>query len=279
MNAVFSKASSAIAALLLVAAALQAQSPSPSQPQSKPNPPAQAQPGDDLIKQGDVCDVKYQAGEALKYYLPAAKLQPKNAELFVRIARQYRHLMSDATTRDDKLELGGIALDYSLRAAALAPDDSQAQLAPAITWGKMLKYQTNKQQFEESSQIKKAAEKAIKLDPRNDLAWHVLGRWNRVLADVSMPKRMLASLFFGSIASGGKLPTGTNEEAVKCFKEAIKINPNRPMHYIELGRTYAQMKQSAEARFYIEKGLAMANTEKDDPEEKREGRAVLATLH
>jgi tetratricopeptide (TPR) repeat protein len=260
MNAAFSKVSSAVMALLLMAAVLR------------------ADPADDLIKQGDVFDVKWQAAEALKFYLLAKKLQPKNAQLLVRIARQYRHLMSDAATRDDKLELGGIALDYSLRAASLAPDDSQAQLAPAITYGKMLPFQTSKEQFEESSLIKKAADKAIKLDSSNDLAWHVLGRWNRVLADTSLPKRMFASLFFGSIASGGKLPTGTNEEAVKCFEQAIKINPKRPMHYIELGRTYAQMNRTADARSFINKGLAMPDTEKDDPETKRQGREVLAKL-
>lgn len=260
MNATFSKASCTVAALLLIGAALR------------------AEPADDLIMQGDVFDQKFQAAEALKFYLPAEKLQPKNAQLLVRIARQYRHLMSDAAKRDDKLELGGFALDYSLRAAALAPDDSQAQLAPAITYGKMLPFQTNKDQFAESSLIKKAAEKAIKLDPQNDLAWHVLGRWNRVLADTSLPKRMLASLFFGSIASGGKLPAATNEEAVKCFEQAIKINPKRPMHYIELGRTYAQMKRTADSRLFIQKGLAMPDTEKDDPETKRQGREVLAKL-
>ena len=260
MNLAFSKTFFEVAMLLLVATALR------------------ADPGDDLIKQGDVLDVTLQAAEALKFYLPAEKLQPKNADLLVRIARQYRHLMSDATARDDKLELGGIALEYSLRAAALAPDDSQAQLAPAITYGKMLPFQSSKQQFEESSLIKDAAEKAIKLDPNNDLAWHVLGRWNRVLADTGLPKRMLASLLFGSIANGGKLPSATNEEAVKCFEQAIKINPKRPMHYIELGRTYAQMERTDEARSFIKKGLAMPDTEKDDPETKRQGREVLAKL-
>src|SRR4029077_17860467 len=179
MTAAFSKTFSAVAALLLMRGALRAEA------------------ADDLIKQGDVCDVKLQATEALKFYLRAEKLQPKNALLLVRIARQYRHLMSDAATRDDKLELGGFARGYSLPAAALAPYDSQAQLAPAITYGKMLPYQNNKEQFEESHLIQNAAEKAIKLDPQNDLAWHVLGRWNRVLADTSLPKRMLASLFYG----------------------------------------------------------------------------------
>jgi hypothetical protein len=50
------------------------------------------------------------------------------------------------------------------------------------------------------------------------------------------------------------------------------------MHYIELGRVYAQMGRTEEARRFITKGLAMPDTEKDDPETKRQGQEVLAKL-
>jgi hypothetical protein len=49
---------------------------------------------------------------------------------------------------------------------------------------------------------------------------------------------------------------------------AIEINPNRLMHYIELGQTYAQMGKIADTRRLIAKGLAMPDVEKDDPEIK-----------
>ena len=51
------------------------------------------------------------------------------------------------------------------------------------------------------------------------------------------------------------------------------------MHYIELGRIYAQMGRKEEAREYINKGLAMPDAEKDDPEAKQRGRETLAKLH
>jgi hypothetical protein len=50
------------------------------------------------------------------------------------------------------------------------------------------------------------------------------------------------------------------------------------VHYVELGRAYAQMGRTAEARRFIEKGLAMPNVEKDDPETKRRGQETLAKL-
>jgi tetratricopeptide (TPR) repeat protein len=70
----------------------------------------------------------------------------------------------------------------------------------------------------------------------------------------------------------------TFEDAARCFEKAIALNPNRLMHYIELGRTYAKMNRADEARKLIAKGISMPNTEKDDPETKQLGREILKTL-
>src|ERR1700736_2208099 len=57
---------------------------------------SRAQSADDLIEKGDVFALKFQSDEALKNYLAAEKLEPKNVRILVRISREYRHLMSDA---------------------------------------------------------------------------------------------------------------------------------------------------------------------------------------
>ena len=226
-----------------------------------------------LMVKGDAFDRVFKATEALQFYLAAEKLEPWNVRVLVRIARQYRHLMTDATTRETKMPLGAIALDYSRRVAALAPNDSEAQLAPAITYGKMLPLEGTKEQVAASALIKLSADNAIRIDPRNDSAWHILGRWDRAVAEVGGVKRAFGSLVYG------KLPSSTNEAAAACFEKAIAINPSRLMHHIEIGRTYAVMGKKDEARRSIAKGLAMPDVEKDDPETKRNGREALAKLH
>jgi tetratricopeptide (TPR) repeat protein len=232
-----------------------------------------AEPADELIKNGDAFYARLQAAEALKFYLQAEKLEPNNVRLLVHISREYRHLMSDAAKPEEKRKLGGIAVEYAKRAVAIGPNDPDAQLAVAISYGKMQPFEGNWDKIQTSRIIKDAADKVIKLDPRSDLGWHLLGRWHKGMADVDAVKRTLAQLAYGEV-----LPVSTYEEAATCFQKAIELNPNRPMHYIELGRVYAQMGRNDDARRFITKGLSMQNTEKDDPETKREGQEALTKL-
>ena len=225
-----------------------------------------------LIAQGDPLDQSLRANEALKYYLPALQQDPDNVDLLDRIARQYRHLMSDTSDKKEKLRLGRISLEYAQKGASLAPNNAEAQLSPAISYGKMLPYMNSREQVDTSPRIKTAVDRTLRLDPLNDNAWHILGRWNRVLADISGVKRMLAGVIYGT------LPVTSNEEAERCLKKAISINPNRLIHYIELGHIYVQMGHKEEARKYLEKGLSMPNKEKDDPEMKAVGRGLLSKL-
>ncbi len=234
--------------------------------------PILASPVSDLMAKGDVADRSFNPGKALTSYLPAEKMEPNNVPLLLRISRQYRHLMTDTANQNKKLEYGRIALAYDMRLAKLGTRDSDAQLSQAITYGKMMPYLGKKEQVAASPVIKAAADKALKLDSRNDNAWHVLGRWHQTLANVSGLKRALGGMLYG------KLPTGSYEESVKCFNKAIAINPHRARHYIQLGRTYALAGETAAARKFLQKGLAMPDTEKDDPEVKALGRETLADL-
>lgn len=226
----------------------------------------------DLIRQGDVYDDKYQPDKALEYYLPAEKQNPKDTDLLVKIARQYVYRMDDLGSKSAKLESGQTALNYAKRAVEIAPNKGDPHLSVAIVLGKMSPLLGNKEKLEASKRIKASAEKAAKLNPGNDYAWHLLGRWHQAIAGMSGFTRGLAQMIYGS------MPGASNEESVKYFEKAIQLNPNRLVHYIELGRTYAQMGREEEARAMLKKGLAMPNKAQDDAETKRRGREALEEL-
>ena len=226
----------------------------------------------ELVKQGDAYDAKYQPDAALQYYLPAEKLDPNNAALLVKLARQYVFRMTDLPLKEDKIASARTALAYAERAVKAAPKESDPHLSVAICWGKLTPLVGNREAVEASRKIKADAEIAVKLDPRSDYAWLVLGRWHQELADVGGVTRALAFVAYGG------LPAASNEEAVRCFEKAIALRPDRLIHHVELGRTYAAMGRKDEAIKLLKKGLAMPNTEKDDPETKQRGKATLQKL-
>jgi tetratricopeptide (TPR) repeat protein len=231
-----------------------------------------AETPEETLKEGDAFATKLETKEALQCYLEVEKQQPDNADVLVRIARQYRHLMSDTSSDSEKLKLGTTAINYGKRAAAAAPRNSDAQLSCAISYGKLIPLMGKKEQVASSKLIKDGAEKAIKLDSHNDLAWHILGRWHRNVASMGTVTRALAAMIYE------KLPSASLEEAVSCLEKAVKLNPHRVMNCIELGRTYAQVGRTDEAIRYLQKGLALPSEDKDDAEIKELGRETLASI-
>lgn len=226
----------------------------------------------ELVRQGDAHDAKFQPDEALRYYLPAEQLAPANAALLVKIARQHVYRMPELPSKSDKIAAGRAALAYAERAVKAAPDECDPHLSVAICWGKLTPYLGSKESIAASRRIKTAADNAARLNPRSDYAWHLLGRWHQELAQIGGLTRALALVVYGG------LPAASNEEAVRCFQKALALRPDRLIHHIELGRTYAAMGRKDDARKFLRQGLAMPNTEKDDPETKRRGKAALAEL-
>ena len=226
----------------------------------------------ELVKQGEVYDLKFNPTEALKFYLPAEQLEPKNAGILERIARQYRHQMADVPSVNEKIRLSGLAMDYAERAVALAPRDSEAHLSIAICHAKSIELYDRKGKMNALRQVKVSADQAIALNSGNHLAWYILGRWHQRVSDLGTMKRIVAEMAYG------ELPKATHEDAVKCFSKAISLNPARSVYYVDLGITYAAMGNREHAKTCIEKGLVLPSTGKDDSETKQRGKETLRTL-
>jgi tetratricopeptide (TPR) repeat protein len=225
-----------------------------------------------LIRQGNECDDRHQPDQALRFYLPAENLDPKNAALLVRITRQYIRRMNGLGSNAQKLESARTALAYAERAKGLDPFNSDAHLSIAICLGRLAQLQGAREKVEAARRIKESAEKAASLDPNSDYAWHILGRWHQGMAGANSLLLGLAKIIYGDI------PAASNEQALSYFQKAIALRPDRLIHTIELGRTYAQMGRREEARQWLEKGLAMPNRDFDDVETKLRARVALKKL-
>jgi len=236
-------------------------------------PGAQARIDDgSLLAQGDAYDARLDTAHALESYLQAEKLGRRDADLLYRIARQYALSMNDTGSKDEQRQRGEKALEYAQRAVAADPRHAKAQLSVAICYGRLLPFGDARTKVQYSRLIKEYAETALRLDPTDSYAYHVLGAWNYELAKLNPLMRSAARLIYGA------MPAASNEAAVRYLREAVARAPERVSHHVELGRAYAAIGEAAPARAELQAALGLPNREKDDPESRRRAIETLREL-
>ncbi len=226
----------------------------------------------ELIKRGDALDRQLKTLEALAQFGAADRLQPNDAEILYRIAKQYGISMTDFSKKDEKLAAGRKALDFSKQAVAADPKNAKAHLSLAISYGRIAGLLDNKTKIAYSKLVKEEVDKALALDATDDLSYHVLGVWHYELANLNGLLKAIAQVVYG------KLPAASNEEAVKNLKKACELAPTKVANQVELGRAYAAMGQTELAKTLLNKGLSLPSREKDDEETKQRGREALKRL-
>jgi hypothetical protein len=152
------------------------------------------------------------------------------------------------------------------------PQSSQAHLALAVAYGHLAQQEPPRRQIELSKRIKEEAEEAVRLDPKNDIAWHVLARWNFEMASVNPVLRGLAQMIYG------KFPDASTTRAEECFRKAISAGPPRVMHHVEYGLILIVLDRKNDARKQLETGLSLPAKDKEDEETQQRARQALDRL-
>jgi tetratricopeptide (TPR) repeat protein len=120
-----------------------------------------------------------------------------------------------------------------------------------------------------SREIKARTEKAIELDPQEDVAYHMLGRWHFEVASMNPLIKGIAKLFYGS------LPKGTYDLAAANFQKAAELAPGRIIHRHELARVWLKQKRRAEAIKELQLCLTLSPADRDDREAQESARQLL----
>ena len=189
--------------------------------------------------------------------------------VLLRISKAYSDLVDVTKPPEVAQQLAQKALDYSQRALELDPKVAKAHLSRAIAYGKLTDFVGNKTKLEYSKIIKEETAKSIELDPTDDFAWHVLGRWHAGVANIGGVLKVLAKVVYGGV------PAASNEDAAKCLKKASEIAPQRIMHRAELARLYKIMGKPDLAAKEWQAILTLPSVESDDEKEKTAARAAL----
>lgn len=223
-----------------------------------------------LMKEARALDARNENTRALAVLQEAEKLQPNDPALLRLMAKQYSQLVSDVPKKGQKEEMARQSVAYAERSVEADPRNAEGRLGLAICYGRLALFESPGRRIALSQKVKSEAEAALRLDPKNDYAWHIVGRWHYEMATLNPALRLIAETIYG------RFPDASLDEAIAALEKAVAVGPPRVVHHIELGRAYLAAGRTAEGRTQIEKGLRLPSREKDDEETKVRGRQALA---
>ena len=222
--------------------------------------------------EGDSLRAAFDTDGALKAFLKANEEDPDNTTYIWKIVREYadKGVFADG---DDEIKANyKEAEEWARKCVAMAPEDGYCHLYLAIAVGRVALFEGGKTKVNLSKEVKEEATRSIELNPNLDGAYHVLARWNREV--IALPWYLKAAV---KIIYGG-LPPASNEDAVKNFKMAMDLRPDRMLHYFELGITYKYMDDKENARINFEKTISMDIIERKDESRQEEAKEFLSKL-
>ena len=230
--------------------------------------PATTPPTDDAITQAG----RQSSREAQLTLIRAEAQTPhdNNAAMLARLSRAWADTVDTSANPADAKKAARHALDLAEQAVKANPKNAQAHLALAIADGKWTDFVDSQTKLALSRQIRAEAERAIALDPKLDLAYHVLGRWHLGVATVNPVFRLGARLTVGA------LPPASLEEAVRNLEKAAELSPKTIIHHQYLAVAYQALGKRNEAAQQWRIVLDLPATDSEDEKAKRQARAALA---
>ena len=226
-----------------------------------------------FMAKGDSAYNKFENQLALDNYLKIVSLNKDNYEANWKVSRAYVDIGEKLNDDDERAEYYKKAEQFARNAIKINPDGSNGHLFLSIALGRVALDASAKERIKMSKEIKQEADLAVKYNPDNDLAYHVLGRWNRKIANLSWIEKGFADIFLGGVPKNA-----SNEEAVKNFQKAIELKPNYINHYLELGLTYEMMDKDNLAIEAFKKCLELPETNADDADHKKTAQQHLEDL-
>ena len=203
-----------------------------------------------LLAAGDAAFARIDYPTALASYRDALKADSRDAETLWRLAR-VSVCMGEVAEDSTREGLFTAAEEYARRCIASDSTNAAGHTWLAGALGYTAYFAGSSQQVRLVHEVIAEARTAIRLDPRNDAAYSILGSTYRALGNTGWIQRQLASIFIGAIPEGGF------EEGEIALRQAIALAPEVMRHRYELGVLYLDWGKKGEALQLLKEAAGM----------------------
>jgi len=202
------------------------------------------------VKNGDEAFLRQEYDDAISIYESALSSSEDKAELLWRIARCYVSI-GDVAKREEREQYYRKAEMYAARSVKEDSLNSDAHCWYAVATGYVAIYEGVRAKVQAANKIKSELDIAIQLNPKNDVAYSILGTFYRTLGKVGWIEKQLADLLLGGLPSGGFA------EAEQALKKAVELAPDIIRHRFELGMLYLDMERPDDAKGVFQSAVSL----------------------
>jgi tetratricopeptide (TPR) repeat protein len=227
----------------------------------------------DLVAAGDMAFQKFDNQAAMESYQKALETDPQCYEAAWKLSRAYVDLGEKLPDKEQRKVYYLKAHESAKKAVEINPEASKGHLYLSISLGRVALDAGGKEKVRLSKEIKSEVDRALAIDPNDDIAWHVLALWNRNISTLSWIEKQFANIFLGGIPKEASV-----EKAAECLQKAIQIKSGHINHHLELGITYEELDKKDLAIEEYEKVLELPISDADDKEYKAKAEKCLEKL-
>ena len=221
------------------------------------------------LQKADIAQKRGEVAGAEAIYDAARQKETNSAPNLCVLSRCYCDLSSLAHSTGVQKGLVARALDCAGRAVALEPRNATAHASVAVCYAKSCAFADIKAQLAYSKLFKQEAEKAIALDPKQDVAYYLLGRWNYAIANVGFFSRTYVRMIYGG------LPKASLADSVHYFKKACELAPNRIVYHAGLAMAYGGMGEKNLQLAELQACCALKPSDPEDAEARADAEKQL----
>ncbi|HEX4851115.1 MAG TPA: hypothetical protein VFV08_09930, partial [Puia sp.] len=222
-----------------------------------------------LLKEAQQQELALKENDAFAKYTEVVRLQPSNLLALCKCSELCIYIGGRQHDKPKKADYFRAAKTYATAALKVNSQSSDANLVMAMAIGRLTLIANGKEKVASINDIKLYAERAIKLDAGNFKAYHVLGKWNYEVSNLSFVERTLAKWFYGTV------PKASLQDAILNYEKARSINPAYVLNYLELAKAYYRNDEKGKALGLLNKMMPLPVVVYDDIRIKEEGKRLL----
>ena len=225
-----------------------------------------------LLREAQQLEESFKENESFGKYSEILKLQPVNLTALCKCSELCSRIGNRQNEKAKKTDYFRAAKTYANAAVRVNPNNSEANFVMAFALGRQTLISSGRERIAAVKDIRYYADLSIREDPNNFKSYHVLGKWNYEVSNLSLTERSMAKWIFGG------LPKASLQDAITDFERSLALNPSFLLNYLELARAYSRNNERRRAVEILEKMLTLPNMMLDDVRVKDEGRRLLNDL-